>query len=116
MLYSKPDYLKENVLYFDMDSIIYVDDATKNVKTDDMLGDITDEISGKGNINFVSTGPKSYSFKYGDNQQKSAINPISAWGGEWNPPPRGFSLAIALNVNQSTSNFLTFKIYYRDII
>ena len=30
--------------------------------------------------------------------------------------PRGFSLAIALNVNKSTSNFLTFKFHYRDII
>ena len=37
-----------------------------------MLGEMTDEISGKGITNFVSTGPKSYSFKYGDNKQKSA--------------------------------------------
>ena len=77
MLYNKLDYLKEKVLYFDTDSIIYADDGTKNVKTGDMLGDMlgdmTDEISGKGITNFVSTGPKSYSFKYGDNQQKSAI-------------------------------------------
>ena len=73
MLYNKLDYLKEKVLYFDTDSIIYVDDGTKNVKTGDMLGNITDEISGKGITNFVSTGPKSYSFKYGSNEQKSAI-------------------------------------------
>ena len=38
-----------------------------------MLGDMTDEISGKGINSFVSTGPKSYSFKYGDDEQKSAI-------------------------------------------
>ena len=38
-----------------------------------MLGDITDELSGKGITNFVSTGPKSYSFKYGSNEEKSAI-------------------------------------------
>ena len=38
-----------------------------------MLGDMTDEISGKGISSFVSTGPKSYSFKYGDDEQKSAI-------------------------------------------
>ena len=73
MLYNKLDHLKEKVLYFDPDSIIYVDNGTKNVKTGDMLGDMTDEISGKGITNFVSTGPKSYSFKYGDNEQKSAI-------------------------------------------
>ena len=35
-----------------------------------MLHDMTDEISGKGITNFVSTGLKSYSFKYGDNEQK----------------------------------------------
>ena len=39
MLYNKLDYLKEKVLYFDTDSIIYVDNGTKNVKTGDMLGD-----------------------------------------------------------------------------
>ena len=73
MLYDKLDYLNEKVLYFDTDSIIYVDDGTKTVKTGDMLGDMTDEFSGKGITNFVSTGPKSYSFKYGDNDEKSAI-------------------------------------------
>ena len=59
MFYNKQDYLKEKVLYFDTDSIIYADDGTKNVETGDMLGDMTDEISGKGINNFVSTGPKS---------------------------------------------------------
>ena len=73
MLYDKLDYLNEKVLYFDTDSIIYVDDGTKNIETGDMLGDMTDEISGKGISSFVSTGPKSYSFKYGDDEQKSAI-------------------------------------------
>ena len=73
MLYDKLDYLNEKVLYFDTDSIIYADDNTKNIETGDMLGDMTDEISGKGISSFVSTGPKSYSFKYGDDQQKSAI-------------------------------------------
>ena len=38
-----------------------------------MLGDMTDEISGKGITNFISTGPESYSFQYGNNEQKSAI-------------------------------------------
>ena len=55
MLYNKLDYLREKILYFDTDSIIHVDDNTKNVKTGDMLGDMTDEISGKGITNFVST-------------------------------------------------------------
>ena len=73
MLYNKLDYLKEKVLYFDTDSIIYADDGTKTVNTGNMLGDMTDELSGKVITNFVSTGPKSYSFKYGDNDEKSAI-------------------------------------------
>ena len=73
MLFNKLDYLNEKVLYFDTDSIIYVDNDTKNVKTGDMLGDMPDELSGKGITNFVSAGPKSYSFKYGDNDEKSAI-------------------------------------------
>ena len=73
MLYNKLDYLKEKVLYFDTDSIIYADDGTKSIETGDMLGDMTDELSGKRISSFVSTGPKSYSFKYGDNEEKSAI-------------------------------------------
>ena len=73
MLYDKLDYLNEKVLYLYTDSIIYTDDGTKNIETGDMLGDMTDEISGKGISSFASTGPKSYSFKYGDNEQKSAI-------------------------------------------
>ena len=72
MLYDKLDYLNEKVLYFDTDLIIYVDDDTKKIETGDMLGYMTDEISGKGISSFVSTGPKSYSFKYGDDEQKSA--------------------------------------------
>ena len=73
MFYDKLDYLNEKVLYFDTDSIIYADDNTKNIETGDMLGDMTNEISGKGISSFFSTGPKLYSFKYGDDKQKSAI-------------------------------------------
>ena len=73
MLYEKLDYLNDKVLYFDTDSIIYVDDGTKIVEIGDMLGEMTDELLGKGITNFVSTGPKSYSFKYGDGYEKSAI-------------------------------------------
>ena len=73
MLYNKLDYLNDKVLYFDTDSIIYVDNHTKNFKTGDMLGDMTDELSGKGFTNFVSTGPKSYSFKYGKTNQNQQL-------------------------------------------
>ena len=73
MLYDKLDYLKNKVLYFDMDSIIHTDDGKRRIETGDMLGDMTDEISGKKIKSFVSTGPKSYSFIYGNNEQKTAI-------------------------------------------
>ena len=73
MLYDKLDYLNKKVLYFDTDSIIYVDNNTKNIETGDMLGDMTDELSGKVITNFVSTGPKSYSFKYGENDESQLL-------------------------------------------
>ena len=38
-----------------------------------MLGDMTAKFSGKKSTNFVSTGPKSYSFKHGNGDRKSAI-------------------------------------------
>ena len=38
-----------------------------------MLGDMTDELSGNEITNFVSMGLKSYSFEYGNDEQKSAI-------------------------------------------
>ena len=73
MLYNKLDYLKDKVLYFNTDSIVFVNDGKKSIKTGNMLGDMADEISGKGINSFASMGPKSYCFKYSDNEQKSAI-------------------------------------------
>ena len=59
MLYDKLDYLNEKVLYFDTDSIIYIDSQNGNkIKTGDMLGELTDELNGKAINNvFVSGGP-----------------------------------------------------------
>lgn len=59
MLYEKLDYLQEQVLYFDTDSIIYVDNGTKNIKTGDMLEELTDKLKNESISKFVSTGPKS---------------------------------------------------------
>ena len=74
MLYEKLEELQDKVAYFDTDSIIFIDDGTKSIETGgDMLGDLTDELSGKAITNFISTGPKSYSFKFGDGEQNSAI-------------------------------------------
>ena len=38
-----------------------------------MLGELTGELSGEAITQFVPTEPKSYSFNYGDYQQKSAV-------------------------------------------
>ena len=38
-----------------------------------MLGDMTDELEGKAITHFVSTGPESYSFFYGNNEEMSGI-------------------------------------------
>ena len=73
MLYDKLDFLEKRVIYYDTDSIIYIDDGKKKIDTGDMLGHLTDELGGKTISSFVSTGPKSYSFRYGDNCEKSAI-------------------------------------------
>ena len=73
LLYEKIDQLGSDVLYMDTDSIIYSDNGKNTIQTGDMLGEMTDELSGKGITNFVSTGPKSYSFKCGNNNEKSAI-------------------------------------------
>ena len=87
MLYDKLDYLGERVLYFDTDSIIYIDDGQKHIETGNILGDLTNEICGKHITSFVATGPKSYSFRCTDDTEKAVI--------------KGFTL------NHETSNILT---------
>ena len=79
MLYEKLDYLNEKVLYFDTDSIIYIEPKNSNlIETGDMLGDLTDELDGESINNiFVSGGPKNYSFIYGNNKQKCVIKGFS---------------------------------------
>ena len=54
-------------------SIIYADNGTKAIRTGDMLGNMTNELSGKSISSFISSAPKSYSFKYRNNKQKRAV-------------------------------------------
>jgi hypothetical protein len=63
-LYEMLDKLGKSVAYYDTDSIVYIDDGKNTVKTGCLLGDWTDEL-GKGVwiIDWISTGPKSYSYK-----------------------------------------------------
>ena len=62
--------LQENVLYYDTDSVIYVEDILKGryLETGKYLGDLTDELSDvkcseKWIEQFSSAGPKSYSYR-----------------------------------------------------
>ena len=54
-----------NTLYYDTDSVIFVErNGEAVVATGDLLGDLTDELqSGTYIKTFLSTGPKSYSYK-----------------------------------------------------
>lgn len=74
LMYDKLDYLDKQVLYFDTDSMVYIESLnSKKIETGDMLGEMTDELDNetiKGS--FVSGGPKTYSFTHG-NKQKCVI-------------------------------------------
>jgi len=61
-LYKMLEYLEDKVAYYDTDSIVYIDDGTKEVKTGCLLGDWTDELKGNHITDWVSTGPKSYAY------------------------------------------------------
>jgi hypothetical protein len=65
-LYEMLDCLGEKVIYYDTDSIFYIEemgDGTKSVKTGCMLGEWNDELGGKYITNWVCTGPKSYAYR-----------------------------------------------------
>lgn len=59
-LYKSLEKLGEQVLYYDMDSVIYkCKPGQTTIPLGDYLGDMTDELEGKGYITeFVSGGPK----------------------------------------------------------
>ena len=67
-LYSELKILGKRVLYFDTDSIIYKKSTVYNYEPSigDFLGEFTNEIDpneGKEIVEFVSAGPKTYSYK-----------------------------------------------------
>lgn len=67
-LYSYLDQLQDRVLYYDTDSVIFVSKpGDADILTGDFLGDMTDELAEYGTgsfiMEFVSGGPKNYSFK-----------------------------------------------------
>ena len=63
MLYDVIDKLGDQVLGFDTDSAWYIQrPGGATIKTGDMLGDMTDELDGDWIVDWVGTGPKSYSY------------------------------------------------------
>jgi hypothetical protein len=64
-LYDLLNTLQHRVLYYDTDSVIFIDDnspAAQRIQLGDYLGDLTDELNGREISEFVSTGPKSYAY------------------------------------------------------
>ena len=63
-LYSVLDDLQERVCYYDTDSVVYIarPDAY-DPPLGDYLGDLTDELDGDHIVEFVSAGPKNYSYR-----------------------------------------------------
>ena len=63
-LYKYLDKLKEQVLYFDTDSIIYLwKRGLPEVETGPFLGQMKDEIEGVSIQEFVTGGPKNYTYR-----------------------------------------------------
>ena len=66
-LYEILDQLGERVLYFDTDSVIYITkEGEGEPPLGDFLGDLTDELKGRHIVEFVSAGPKNYSYLLND--------------------------------------------------
>lgn len=78
-LYTYLEKLKDRVLYFDTDSVIYISKKGEyDPPTGDFLGDMTDELSkdyGEGSYitEFVSGGPKNYGYQVYSTAQKDII-------------------------------------------
>ena len=67
-LFELLNKLGESVLYFDTDSVFYIQDGENKIETGDYLGDLTDELEQENASEiwieqFCSTGPKSYSYR-----------------------------------------------------
>lgn len=65
-LYDLLEKLDERVLYYDTDSVIYVEDENcPEVQLGNYLGDLTDEVEDKDDyiIEYASGGPKNYAYK-----------------------------------------------------
>ena len=75
------DRLGDRVLYYDTDSIIYVERGhipdEWSPPLGDYLGDLTDELDGRYIVTFVAGGPKSYAYQLNDGSTVCKIRGIT---------------------------------------
>ncbi|KAL4084019.1 hypothetical protein QTP88_029335 [Uroleucon formosanum] len=73
-LFEILDKLGRAVVYFNTDSIFYIDNCVNKIKTGTTLGEWTDELGENVHITvWASKGPKSYYYKTNDNKHKTVI-------------------------------------------
>ena len=97
-LYEALDVLKENVIYYDTDSVVYKwRPGQPSIATGDFLGDMTDELNGDVIEEFVSGGAKNYAYRTRQGKTECKV--------------RGFSLNVrgkeVLNFETMKSNILS---------
>ena len=77
-LYDLLDLLQERVLYYDTDSVIYVQKPGKpDPPLGNYLGDLTDELNGDYITSFVSGGPKNYAYRTKKGKTETKIRGIT---------------------------------------
>lgn len=77
-LYSVLERLGERVLYFDTDSIVYVErEGEWSPPLGDYLGELTDELNGHHITTFVSGGPKNYAYQTEDGKTVCKVRGIT---------------------------------------
>ncbi|XP_071507356.1 uncharacterized protein [Diadema antillarum] len=80
-LYNVLDRLGERVLYYDTDSVIYIERAYQPQDwcppLGDFLGDLTDELDGRYITTFISGGPKNYAYKLDNGKTSCKVKGIT---------------------------------------
>lgn len=68
-LYDDLNHLQDSVLYHDTDSLVYVSKPGEyQLPLGDRLGELKDEPDRDFNVEFISSGSKSYVYKTGKNK------------------------------------------------
>ena len=101
-LYDLLDLLQERDLYYDTDSVIYVDEPGKpEPPLGNYLGDLTDELNGDYITSFVSGGPKNYAYRTKKGKTDTKIRGITldyAASGKLNHDVVRASLSIYIRI------------------